>query len=182
MWTPTQGAGLAAVARWVGQHEVARQVARVLRERNEVVDFSFGQCLSAVKTLGPIDLSKLQDHGQQRLPGSAKQGVFKVIRLPDRAGVPVVALDVLDPERARQLLHQWLDASQAVHDHGLEPDLTGVRPGRSRTDALCWQHRLGIPASSGVARLSQRYVAGVGQVLHAAACNHSNGDSSERHW
>lgn len=85
-----------------------------------------------------------ESHGQQRLPGCAKQEVLEVIGLSENAGVPAVALDVLDPVRARQLLHQWLDASQAVHDPGLEPDLTGIRPGRSRTDALCWRHRLGL--------------------------------------
>lgn len=64
-----QGVGLAPVTQRMGQHEVVRQVARVLRERNEMVDLSLGQGLCAVKAIAPVHLAKPLAHGLQRLPG-----------------------------------------------------------------------------------------------------------------
>lgn len=51
VWTRSQGAGLAAVARWVDQYEVVRQVARVLPAEAEAN--SYWHCPQISRQLRP---------------------------------------------------------------------------------------------------------------------------------
>ena len=73
--------------------------------------------LERSKNTWPVDLSKLQAYGQQRLPGCAKQEVLEVIGLPENAGVPAVALDVFDPVRPRPVLVLVIHELEQVFGH-----------------------------------------------------------------
>ena len=98
---PQQGQ-LAAIACRVGQHEVVRQIARILRERNEVVNVRHCEAEPAVETLCPVNAPQPLGQLEQRLPGCLEQKALEIVDVAQDGVVAAVALEVTDPVGTRE--------------------------------------------------------------------------------
>jgi len=111
-----QSVRLAAIARGVGKHKVMHQVARVLSERDEVINVRLVHLSTAVEAPVVHQLAQFDPDIRQSLSWCLKHEGLKVIETTQECEVESVAFDVLNPVGAAELVDQWLETTQAVTD------------------------------------------------------------------
>lgn len=76
-----EGVGLAAIARWVGQNEVVRDVAGVHRERDVVIDIGGVKVTGAVEAARSVELAQGFAQRRERLAAGSEHEVLSLIHI-----------------------------------------------------------------------------------------------------